>query len=253
MRWQLPLLVAALAVAAAGVFAMDETVVPVAAGDLPVASLTGSTGLVRTPSAQVVPPLKLNGGWHRVQFSADNQDLWNVNVALLKDLEVGGARIINTRPKGMAEDGALINQTVFNAKFRLDLGTWLGMSPEVPDIAVGVWDAADKLNRVVYVVATREFSFAEGDGTLSRVRLNLGFGRSEDGTRDVDEMFAGRTLDGIFGGIEFVPFSNGLVQAEYDGIDYNAMLRVFPTGWLSLEAGAVNGEFAWGATFRSNF
>jgi hypothetical protein len=253
MRWQLPVLMVLLCVVAVSALAMDEIEVPVLAGELPVASLTGSTGLVRTPSAEVVPPLKLNGGWHRVQFEADDQDLWSLNVALMKDLEVGGAHIMNTRPKAMAEDGALTDETVFNAKYRLDLGNWLELSADAPDVAVGVWDAADKLNRAVYVVATKEFSFADDGGTLSKLRLNLGYGRTEDGTSGTGEMFAGRALDGIFGGLEFVPFTNGLVQAEYDGIDYNAMLRVFPMPWLSLEGGTVNGEFAWGATFRSAF
>lgn len=253
MRWQLPVLLVVLCAVAVGANALDDIEAPVAPGEIPVTSILGSTGLVRTPSAEIAVPLKLNGGWHQVQYDADDQDIFSLNVAVMDDLEVGGAHIRNTRPQAFMEDGALDDETVFNAKYRLPLGEWLDLTGDAPEVAVGVFDAADKVNRALYIVATKEFAVTRGEGYQPHLCVSLGFGHQENEVGAADEMFAGRALDGIFGGLQFIPFSSGLLQAEYDGSDYNALLRVFPTNWITLEGGVVDGELAFGATFRGTF
>ena len=207
----------------------------------PTSSWYGSTGLILTPSAYVAPATKPTASFHRVELDTYNQDVVNANVSLMADLELGVARIKNVPQRGVLAQ-ALTNQTVFNAKYQLNLGPWLDMV-DAPDVAVGVWDAADKLNRAIYVVASKTFSLAE-EGSLSQFAVHVGLG---DTKRSVGAM------DGLFAGVEFVPFAGAVVQVEYDSEDYNAAVRYFATEAISLDVGLIDGDLGWGASARTVF
>jgi hypothetical protein len=78
----------------------------------------------------------------------------------------------------------------------------------------------------------------------SHAALNLHAGWGRANKRDT-------RLDGFFGGIDFAPFAQALMQVEYDAKDLNADVRFYPAPWLSLDAGVVANDFAWGLTLRS--
>jgi len=210
-------------------------------GNVSTASWYGSTGLILTPSAEIGPPMKLQGGMHRIELDDTTQSVYNVNVAITADLEFGVARLEDIRPQGIIAEG-LTDENVLNAKYNVDLGPWLGLDA-TPQVAIGVWDLSDQLNRAFYVVASKEFALRE-EGTFSQFKLHVGFGQTEH---------SAGALDGLFCGIEFVPFANAIVQAEYDAEDINANLRFFLTEWLSADVGVIDGDFAWGASARTAF
>ncbi len=210
----------------------------------------GNSGLVRTPSAGIAAPLQLGISAHRVQYSQDTQDVFNVSVALIPDLEVGGTYITNTFTPDSISD-TLGNAFLLNAKYRLNFREWFNMGPNAPDVAVGVWDATDQLDRSLYVVASKTFQVVPGD--CGALKISAGFGRAQRDASNRDVMFAGRALDGVFGGIEFRPLSSALVQAEYDGHDINVDLRFAPARDVTLDLGAVDGRFAWGAAYGTSF
>lgn len=201
----------------------------------------GNSGLLLVPSAYIGPPNRLTGGLHRVETDSESQDILTVNTALLADLELGVARINNILAPGF-DTQTYTDETIFNAKYRLDLGKWFS-SPGAPEIAIGVWDASDQLNRAFYLVGSKRFSLGSG-GTLSQFTLHAGFGDTEHNTG---------ALDGLFGGVEFSPFPRAVVQAEYDAEDFNACLRYSPTNWLSIDAGVLDGNFGWGASAKTVF
>ncbi len=224
------------------------------AEEVPVASWFGSTGLIYTPSATIAPPLRVSGGVHRVEFDEDSQDVYNANVALTQTLEVGLARIGNVAPPVGAALLVFTDETIANAKYHLDLGAWLGAAAVLgspPDIAVGGWDMADKINRTLYVVASQELGIPDPTGTLSDLTVHVGWAQAERDTKNDDLKLGG--IDGLFGGVEFSPFSSALVQVEYDSEDWNGTLRYSPLAWLSLDVGIVDSELAWGASARTAF
>ena len=207
----------------------------------PTASWYGSTGQILTPSAYIAPPTKLSGGFHRIDRDTHNESVYNGNVGLTPDFEVGVARLRNVPAPGPLATG-MIDENVFNAKYNLDMGTWLDLIG-APQVSVGVWDAADKLNRAIYVVVSQVFSLTD-EGALSEFAIHLGFGDSE---RNMG------ALDGLFAAIEFTPFTGGLVQVEYDAEEFNADLRYFANEWITLDVGVVDSDFGWGVSATTAF
>jgi len=207
----------------------------------------GSTGLVYTPSAMITPPLKINGGVHRVDFD-ETQTVYNANVALASNIELGVARIQDVAPAFGATNQVYTNETIVNGKYKLDLSSWLGGIKAAPEIAVGVWDAADSVNRSFYLVASMDLDVAKVAG-VSGLKAHIGFAESERATKNGDLKLGG--MDGLFAGIEFVPVRNALLQVEYDTEDFNAALRYFPTPLVALEVGLIDGELGFGASART--
>jgi hypothetical protein len=201
----------------------------------------GTTGLIMTPSAYIAPPMKLSAGWHRVELDDVNQDLANVSAAITADLEFGVARLSNILVPGIDAD-KYVKKTIVSAKYNLDLANWFGLAI-APEVAVGVRDISDEINRALYVVASKEFRIRE-KGTLSQFTLHLGWGNTKHNYGP---------LDGFFAGIEFVPYKNMLVQAEWDHERYNAALRYYVVPFCSVDIGVVDGDFAYGVTARSAF
>lgn len=201
----------------------------------------GTTGLIMTPSAYVASPMKLSGGWHRVELDNVNQDLANVSAAITADLEFGVARLSNVLVPGISAD-TYVKKTIVSAKYNIDIANWFGVDL-APEFAVGVRDAADEINRAIYAVASKNFRIRE-EGTLSQFTLHLGWGNSEHNYGP---------LDGFFAGVEFVPYKNALVQVEWDNEEYNAALRYYPVPFCSVDVGVVDGDFAYGVTARTAF
>jgi len=205
----------------------------------PTPSWYGSTGLVRTPSAEIPAALKLSGGLHRVERDDLQQEIYNANVAVLPDLEIGGSVINDViRPGG----NTLQDETILNAKYRLPLESVFGLG-NMPDVAVGVWDVSDRINRTYYIVASKSLSLAANQPMMG-LKLHAGYGSAE---------VAEGPLHGLFGGIEFAPFTSALVQAEYDGDAVNADFRYSPFRWLSLDIASIDGDLGWGITAQSAF
>jgi len=205
-----------------------------------VASWYGSTGLIITPTALTLPAHKLQGGLHSMEFDVEPQRAWNVNVGVTRNLEVGGARITNVpaRPPFSGYQ----DETIFNAKYKLDLGRWTGVGALTPVVAVGAWDFTDEINRALYVVVSKELELP--GPRQARVAAHIGFGKNE--------LEVG-PLDGVFGGIELVPMPHALVQIEYDADDINACGRYFVADVLALDVGVVDSDFAWGVTLATPF
>jgi hypothetical protein len=198
-------------------------------------SWIGSTGMVMTPTARTCAPQGIIGSYHWIDTDPDSWDVWSVNVGITNNIEIGASKFSDAF-------GGTQSETVGNIKVNLDMPRWTN-NTEAPEMAVGVFDFSDQLNRAYYVVLTKEIELKE-EGTISNFRLNLGYADNE-----VD---AG-ALDGIFGGIEFSPFDHALVQAEYDGSDVNATVRYHPSEWMSLELASINGDLGVGLNVHTGF
>ncbi len=213
-----------------------------AAEQEPTASWFGFTGLVRTPSAVISPPQQLTGSVHEIKFGANDRRVYAVTVGVMPTLEVGAARMTNV-PQINAET-TYISETVVNLKYETNLGG-LFNNPVAPTMAIGTFDIADKMNRVNYIVISQPTGLAtESVSPLSNMNVNVGYGKAERN---------GGALDGLFGGIDFVPYPHALVQIEHDGKDVNSVLRYFPVPWLSLDVGKVSSETGWGVSVTSLF
>jgi hypothetical protein len=215
----------------------------------PVASFLGHTGLVHIPSALVGRPLAVQSFAHRIDtdYRAGTREedlfIWGANVAVTGNLELNAARLENVLV-GAGTDAHFEDQTVLGGKYNLDLGRWTH-NPLAPELAIGVWDASDEINRAYYVVLTKQISLREPEGPAD-LTLTLGFGNNE----------ANRgALDGVFGGVEFVVAPMFRLQVEYDGEDVNGCLRFFPTRNLSLDIAGFDdfNVLGLGATYRVGF
>lgn len=183
-------------------------------------SVNGSTGLVNTPSADVL---------HEGDFS--------LGYYHLKD---GGVGVFNTNLTGRLEIGAAgfrydnqDNKTMINAKY--------GLVPETiltPGLAIGVEDAGDEKDRSLYAVASKGLPLG------FRVHVGTGNGR----------------YDGLFAGIEKQISPLGLITgnsvfpatsliAEYDGKEMNYGARISVVPGLKVDAGWRNHEAYYGFSF----
>lgn len=192
----------------------------------------GNVGLIVTPSAYIPAPSAATVQWHAIDRDGGDVNIFGVNFGVGEWLELGAARV---DPEGAdAEE-------IGNVKVRVPLSDWLEL-PEVPSVAIGALDVSDEINRSLYFVLSKDFPI--GDELDRRVSLHVGVG---DNKTNVG------ALDGLFGGIEFAAFRYGLIQAEYDGDDFNAALRYNATPRFSLDVGTLDGDFGFGATYRSGF
>ncbi len=207
----------------------------------PVASWYGSTGLIVTPTASTLPAGHVQGGYHRMNFDVRNQTVVNVNVGITDDIELGGARVSNV--PAPPPDCGYLNEYILNAKYKLDLARWLHLDTDsqLPDVAIGAWDATNETNRSLYVVLSKELPVDSGTTHLA---VHLGYGDSDR---------PGGLLDGLFAGLEVVPVERALIQVEYDADHINACARYFVLNELALEVGVVDSSFAWGATLVTPF
>jgi len=202
----------------------------------PTNSWIGSSGMIYTPTARNLPPQAMVSSLHYVDTEPEEMDVISVNVGLTSNLEVGAARLSDAF-------GGTQSEVVANAKYNLDLGRWTE-NPETPEVAVGVWDIGNELNRAYYVVVTKDLAIQE-EASVSNLRFSIGYADNE--------MNSDGALDGFFGGIEFVPLEDALVQLEYDGGDFNGGFRYHPNQWLSLEVASLDGDLGLGMNVHTGF
>lgn len=183
-------------------------------------SVNGSTGLVSTPTADVLREGDFSLGYYHLKDGG----VGVFNTSLTKNLEFGVA--------GFRYDHQ-DNKTMVNAK--------LGLIPEkvlVPGLAIGIEDAADVKERSVYAVASKGLPLG------FRIHAGVGNGR----------------YDGVFAGIEKQISPLGLITgnsvfpatsliAEYDGKDMNYGARISVVPGLKVDAGWRNHEAYYGISF----
>lgn len=196
----------------------------------------GNVGMIVTPTAIMPPATGVTAQYHRIQRDPNDANVWGVNFGVTDWLELGGTRFDIT--DDVDSDRTV---TLANAKVGLPVARWL-CNPNIPAIAVGAFDIGNQFNRALYVVMSD--SFPLGCGPVPRINLHLGFASNDLGEG---------SLDGLFGGIEFPASKFGLVQAEWDGDAFNADFRLNLGPHFSLDAGSLDGDFGYGATFHTGF
>ena len=183
-------------------------------------SINGSTGLINSPSADVLQEGQYSIGYYNLKDGG----VGIVNLNLARNLEVGAA--------GFRYDNRG-NDTLFNAKYALVPETVL-----TPGLSVGIEDIGDKNDRTGYAVASKALPFG------FRIHAGVGNGR----------------YDGFFGAIEKTINPVGIITgsntfpattliAEYDGnrMNYGARMSVVPG--LKLDAGWRQSDFYVGLSF----
>jgi hypothetical protein len=192
----------------------------------------GNIGMIVTPTAATPSPAAGTVEYHRIQRSPNAINVWGVNVGVANGLEVGGARIDS-------ESGGSNN--VGNVKLAIPAAKWLNNS-QVPMMAIGSFDVTDSINRALYFVMSKGFQTNGPGSTVVNLHLGLAQNKTHSGA-----------LHGVFGGAEFQVFSQGLVQAEYDGDKFNADFRLGLSNHFSLDVGDLGGDIGYGATYKSTF
>lgn len=193
----------------------------------------GNSGLIMTPSARTLPVAKANVTFHRVQRDTGDLDFWGINFGLLDNLEIGGSRI------DLAGGGS---EEVAHLKYRVDTRK-LFQRPEFPDLAIGVTDVTNEVNRGYYVVLSQTMPLGP-DPDSRGLTLHLGLA---DNKANVGAM------NGLFGGLEFSALRKAIVQLEHDGDNFNAAVRYQLADSISLDAGLLDSDFGFGVTYRSGF
>lgn len=193
----------------------------------------GNSGLIMVPSARTLPMAKANASYHRVQRDGGDLDVWGINFGLLNNLEIGGSRI--DLPGGGSEE-------VAHVKYRVNTRR-LFKIPVFPDLAVGVTDITNEVNRGYYMVLSQSVPMGPAANAFG-LTLHLGLADNKANTG---------AMDGVFGGIEFAALRKALVQLEHDGDNFNAALRYQLADSVSVDLGLLDSDFGFGLTYRSGF
>ena len=217
----------------------------------PVASWLGNTGLMAIPTAQVRPAQTAQLFYHYLhngsQIGDDEENLqaFGADAMVTGDFEVGVTRlqdVVRIEENDSTTTASFDDVTAFNARYHLDLGKWTS-NPEAPDVAIGVRDIADSVNRGLYVVVSKGLHLRQDQGPYD-VTVSLGFGHTKTD---------GGLLDGFFGGVDFSPGTSFRIQAEYDAQDWNACVRFYPCRTLSIDLGTFDSNFGAGLTYESSW
>lgn len=192
------------------------------AGAAAAPSVNGSTGLINTPSSDVLHEGQFSLGY----YNLDEGSVGTFNMNLMKNLEIGVS--------GFNYDQR-DNETYFNAKWAL--------APETvvtPGIAIGVEDFSDEDERTTYAVASKALPFG--------FRLHAGIG---DGR--YDGVFA--ALEKTINPISVVTGDNTFpatsLIAEYDGDDFNYGARLSLVSGLKVDAGVRDHDLYFGVSFTN--
>ncbi|MEG6585082.1 YjbH domain-containing protein [Dendrosporobacter sp. 1207_IL3150] len=185
-------------------------------------SINGSTGLISTPSADVLHEGQFSLGYYNLKEGG----VGTFNTGIAKNFEIGVA--------GFRYDGDQ-DQTYLNAK--------LGLLPETilsPGLAIGIEDVADKTDRTYYAVASK--------GLPLGFRIHAGVGKGR-----YDGLFAGieKTINPISVLTGDSAFPATTLIAEYDGreMNYGARLSIVPG--LKVDAGWRDDRTYVGVTFTN--
>jgi hypothetical protein len=199
--------------------------VPVAAWASP--SLLGPTGLLLTPSAEVLGTAQWNVGGSLL--SSDSQDVSALyaSVGVLKGMEIGLAQV-------SPEDGEA--GTFVNAKLLLPQPIPMKLS-----VALGVIDLTDQIDTTPYVVVSHTIGggLILQHGAISSPQVHVGLGSGQ--------------LDGLFGGVSARIGDRVSVMAEYDGNQINLGARLPIARNVEVTAAALDGlsDFGVGVSVGS--
>ena len=183
-------------------------------------TVTGSTGMLYTPTADVLRDGHFSLGYHHLE----DGDAYTVGYGMSNAWEISAATIDYNGDHG--------RDLYLNTKFSL-------MSENVvrPGIAIGMEDALDEYDRTFYAVASKALPLG------LRIHAGIGDGR----------------FDGVFGGIEktFNPlgvtgssiFPATTLSAEYDGKEMIYGLRLAIVPGLKAHAAWRDGDTYVGLTF----
>jgi len=192
------------------------TTVPVLAAP----SVNGSTGLINTPTADVLREGQFSLGYYHLKDGG----VGSMNMNIAPNLEVGVA--------AFRYDG-LQNKNYLNTKFAVVPETILS-----PGLAIGVEDLANTDQRTAYVVASKALPFG------FRIHAGTGNGRYHG-------MFASieKTINpiSIITGNDAFPATT--LIAEYDGRSMNYGARLSILSGLKLDAGVRNHDGYIGISF----
>lgn len=185
-------------------------------------SINGSTGLINTPSADVLREGQFSLGYYNT--NEGGVGVFNTNIAPKLEIGVAGFRYDNES-----------NKNYLNAKFSLLPETIVS-----PGLAVGIEDAADKTDRSYYAVVSK--------GLPLGFRIHAGVGNGH-----YDGLFAGieKTINpiSILTGNSVFPATT--LIAEYDGHDMNYGARMSIIPGLKLDAGWRHEKTYVGVTFTN--
>jgi hypothetical protein len=185
-------------------------------------SVNGSTGLINSPTADVLRPGQISLGYYHLKDGG----VGSFNTNLAPNLELGVAAF---RYDGQS------NKNYINGKFAIVPETVL-----TPGLAIGMEDIGNKDQRSAYAVVSKALPFG------FRIHAGTGNGR----------------FNGVFAGIEktinplsIVTGNNAFpattLIAEYDGktMNYGARMSVIPG--LKLDAGVRNHDGYIGISFTN--
>ena len=194
------------------------TTVPVLAAP----SVNGPTGLINSPTADVLRPGQFSAGYYHLQDGGVGT--FNTNVASNMELGITAFRY-----------DTLASKNYLNAKFALVPETVLA-----PGLAIGGEDLAGQDERSLYVVASKALPFG------FRIHAGTGNGR-------FNGMFAGieKTINPISVLTGNNAFPATTLIAEYDGkvMNYGARMSIIPG--LKLDAGLRNHDGYIGISFTN--
>jgi hypothetical protein len=185
-------------------------------------SVNGSTGMINSPSADVLREGQISLGYYHLKDGGVG--VFNTNLAPNFEIGVSGFRYDNQA-----------NKTYLNAKF--------GVLPETvltPGLAIGVEDIANQDKRSVYAVASKMLPLG--------FRMHVGAGSGH-----INGMFA--ALEKTINPVSVLTGNNAFpattLIAEYDGkkMNYGARLSVVPG--LKLDAGWRDHSAYFGLSFTN--
>ncbi|MFP4249128.1 MAG: hypothetical protein ACLFU7_05680 [Armatimonadota bacterium] len=186
----------------------------------------GMTGLAISPSADTAPALEFIGSFNYIDTDGDSTEIFSAIFGLTDNFEVGLASL----------DAGGSSETIGNLKYNFDLAELAG-GPTPAQLAIGVWDLGDEIDRAWYVVVSDDFR-----GSTQNARWSVGLAGSDGGI-----------LDGLFGGVEFDVSEQGLIQIDYDSDNLNAAYRHRVSDRFGVGLGIVDGDPALNAAYNTGF
>lgn len=186
-------------------------------------SINGSTGLINTPTADVLQAGQFSLGYHHLQEGGVGT--FNLNLAKNLELGVAGFRYDSDVNKD--------NETLFNLKYALLPETVL-----TPGLAIGIEDIGDDDQRTHYIAASKALPFG------FRIHAGIGDGR-------YDGVFAAleKTINpvSVLTGNNVFPATTLIAEWDGDHMNYGARMAIVPG--LKLDAGWRHSETYVGLSF----
>lgn len=184
-------------------------------------SVNGSSGLIDTPSADVLRPEKVSIGYYRLNDGGSGA----IGVNVVKRVEVGFA--------AQRFDEHSRNADLLNLKYNV-----VPESVLLPGIAAGVEDIAACRQRTVYAVASKTLPFG------FRVHAGAGNGRFKGFFGAVEKRI--NPVSALSGNNTFPATT---IILEYDGHHANYAARMSIVPGLKLDAGLYDHKFYFGMSF----